>query len=1216
MGALGVSVLGPPQIHHDGHPLALPTRKALALLIYLAVDGRLHPRERLVALLWPRSSEAQGRSTLRSLLSGLRRSLGEDGDAPHLIMQRAAVGLDPAADLSLDLQYLEAAVAMARVASAGAGTSESIAAQITGLAAVADLCRGPVLQDFSLPDAPDFDEWATRQRAHWQPRIDLVFERLAHLYLDRGEAPTAERYVARWLALNPYSEAAYRQQLQASLALGDHDAARAAYQACRAMLAHEYGAAPAPETQALAARIHPRAPVRPPAPAPRGVAAFPPAPLVGRTAEFGALVAGYQRAAAGLPQVVVVEGEAGIGKTHLLQAFRGWALAQGADVLHGRAREMGGRLPYGPLVESLRQRLDRENAPDDLLADVWLAELARLLPELRERYPDLPVPTGEADAARPRMFEAVARLGQALAARRPLVLCVEDAQWADTASRDLLLYLTQRWAESRIPVLLAVSLRAEDLAVDVELVSWVTALEREAPLTRLRLSALDRDAVQQLVAALTGTSDDDGAPGQQPERVATFGRWLFRETGGHPFFLIEVVKALLDRGILGLRQRADSAWALDLTATVPDGALRGVLPPGIRALVHARLTRLSHGAAQVAAAAAVLGQLARFDRLYRVAGLDETEALRALEEAAARAILHLRPHDGGRGGGPIYDFPHDKLREVVYTEAGEARRRVLHGRALALLEAEGATAADLAHHALAAGLAAPAFRCSVAAGEEALRVFALHDALAHYLQAQEILDEQGSTALAVAPPDLGGLYLPLGRLHEVMNEPNAAQQVYAALLARARAAGEVAIAGAALNRLATLAAQHNRDVPAAQRLLQEALEAAERSGDRALLAETTWGFALLASYVQDFDATHTYGTRAVALAREVGRQDLIARCLDVLGRACWFSGRLEEAIAYSGEGRVSYAALGDRIMEANCLTTMAAAQVFAGQAAAGIAAARQAGVLCEEVGNTWGQAQSSVHLALGLLECGAYGEAVAVARRAVTAARELTFPPLLCGSLWTLGTVYAALQDPEHAGAAHLEALAVAQTMGMRQNLEMVLSALCIDRALLGQWEQAHAYAVEALAARDYAWLTPLAAWRWVETQALVQGGDGARAAEDLRRYAVQIGANQRYQGSYLHARAVLARRDGDVAQAAADLCAAVAQAKAWGLPGDSWRTQMALGALLRQAGDERGAARWFARAAAIREQLAAAVDDAGLRATLLEAAPLRILVAAGAGSP
>lgn len=305
---------------------------------------------------------------------------------------------------------------------------------------------------------------------------------------------------------------------------------------------------------------------------------------------------------------------------------------------------------------------------------------------------------------------------------------------------------------------------------------------------------------------------------------------------------------------------------------------------------------------------------------------------------------------------------------------------------------------------------------------------------------------------------------------------------------------------------------------------------------------------------------------------------------------------------------VSAPPLGDRIMEANCLTTMAAAQVFAGQAA-GIAAARQAGVLCEEVGNTWGQAQSSVHLALGLLECGAYGEAVAVAR-------ELTFPPLLCASLWALGTVYAALQDPEHAGAAHLEALAVAQTMGMRQNLEMVLSALCIDRALLGQWEQAHAYAVEALAARDYAWLTPLAAWRWVETQALVQGGDGARAAEDLRRYAVQIGANQRYQGSYLHARAVLARRDGDVAQAAADLRAAVAQAKAWGLLGDGWRTQMALGALLRQAGDERGAARWFARAAAIREQLAAAVDDAGLRATLLEAVPLRILVAAGAGSP
>jgi tetratricopeptide (TPR) repeat protein len=302
-------------------------------------------------------------------------------------------------------------------------------------------------------------------------------------------------------------------------------------------------------------------------------------------------------------------------------------------------------------------------------------------------------------------------------------------------------------------------------------------------------------------------------------------------------------------------------------------------------------------------------------------------------------------------------------------------------------------------------------------------------------------------------------------------------------------------------------------------------------------------------------------------------------------------------------------------MEANCLTTLAAARVFHGQAAAGVEAARQAGALCEGLGNTWGQAQSAVHLALGLLECGAYGEALAVAQRAVAAARELTFPPLRCGSLWGLGTVYAALQDPERARAVHLEALAVAKAMGWHQNLEMCLSALSLDHALLQHWEQAHAYAVEALAARDYAWLTPLAAWRWVETQALAQGGDGERAGEDLRRFAVQIGANRRYRVAYLHAQAVLARRGGDVARAAAYLHEAGALAEALGLPGDSWRTQAALGSLLRQSGDEQGAARSFERATAIREQLAAGIDDEGLRAALLAATPLGGLVAAGVGA-
>ncbi len=158
------------------------------------------------------------------------------------------------------------------------------------------------------------------------------------------------------------------------------------------------------------------------------------APLVGRTREYGLLLEHYYLARQGQTQVVLLEGEAGIGKTRLATEFLDWAVAQGADVLRGQAFESNRRLSYQPFIEALRPRIDRENAPEDLLHDVWLAELARLLPELHERYPDLTERVADASVARNHLFEAVARLLAALAARTPVLLFLDDVHWADTAN--------------------------------------------------------------------------------------------------------------------------------------------------------------------------------------------------------------------------------------------------------------------------------------------------------------------------------------------------------------------------------------------------------------------------------------------------------------------------------------------------------------------------------------------------------------------------------------------------------------------------------------------------------------------------------------------------------------------------------------------------------------------------------------------------------------
>ena len=130
-----------------------------------------------------------------------------------------------------------------------------------------------------------------------------------------------------------------------------------------------------------------------------------------------------------------------MGKTRLATEFLSWAQAQGAEVLMGKALHTGRQLPYQPLIAVLRHQLEQEQALDEMVSDVWLAELARLLPELRDHFPNLPVPTEDEALEQSRLFEATARLLRTWAARRPLVLLLDDMQWADTATRDLVLYL-------------------------------------------------------------------------------------------------------------------------------------------------------------------------------------------------------------------------------------------------------------------------------------------------------------------------------------------------------------------------------------------------------------------------------------------------------------------------------------------------------------------------------------------------------------------------------------------------------------------------------------------------------------------------------------------------------------------------------------------------------------------------------------------------------
>jgi transcriptional regulator with XRE-family HTH domain/tetratricopeptide (TPR) repeat protein len=480
----------------------------------------------------------------------------------------------------------------------------------------------------------------------------------------------------------------------------------------------------------------------------QGAAALSQLPLIGRVAEARALHDVYSAVRQGQLQAVILQGEAGIGKTHFASAFLRWAATQGATLLQGRAIEMGGRLPYQPLAHALGRHLEQEPALEALLGAPWLSELSRLLPELRERYPHLPVAPGDEATARLRLFEALTRLGLALSARGPIVLFIDDLQWADTASLDVLHYAGQRWSESGTPILLLLAARSEALAASSPLGRWLAGLHRDLPVTDLVLGPFTEDETLQMLDAL-GTGHTLAG---DRDRYTDLGQWLFHETHGQPFYLVETLNLLLERQILRLHRTAQGAeLAVDLPA-LHEARQHGVFPPGVRQLILAHQEQLTAPARALLQASAILGQRGSFDMLRRVADLEEQPALAGMEEVLrCRLLCEISAEDVSAVGGQhvaLYDAVHDKVREVVYAEMGEAWRHHLHRRVLAVLESLRRPAAELAHHALAAGPAERAWQLNVMAGDEAVLLFANADAQLHYDQALQALarlpDAEGS----------------------------------------------------------------------------------------------------------------------------------------------------------------------------------------------------------------------------------------------------------------------------------------------------------------------------------------------------------------------------------------------------------------------------------------------------------------------------------------
>ena len=460
--------------------------------------------------------------------------------------------------------------------------------------------------------------------------------------------------------------------------------------------------------------------------------------LVGREQELGEAVAVWRRAQSGDGRLLLISGEPGIGKTRLAQALVVQGEAAGARVLSGGCYEFEATTPYLPLAEALRDWVGRQS--DQELADrlgSTAAELTRLAPEISARLADLPPnPPLSPQEERLRLFDNVARFLSDLAENDGLILFVDDLHWADQGTLSLISYLLRRLRQERLLVLATyreVELdRAHPLAD--ALVQW----NRDRLVTRLQLGRFDAAATNRLIATLFGQ-----------KRVSDeFAAAIHRETEGNPFFIEEVLKALIEQGQI---YRAGDRWERKELGEL-------TIPQSIKEAIGRRLNRLSHDCIDILHTAAIIGKDFPFGLLAEVAAADEDALFDALEEASAAQLIRA-------AAGETFIFTHDKIREVLYDEVLSIRRNRLHRRiAEALDRQSGPPPIEvLAYHYIAAGYLEKGLTYAQQAAEHAHQLSAFDEALRYYAQARECavsLDEL--SAQAAIDEAMADIYLIIG----------------------------------------------------------------------------------------------------------------------------------------------------------------------------------------------------------------------------------------------------------------------------------------------------------------------------------------------------------------------------------------------------------------------------------------------------------------------
>ncbi|MCB9162044.1 MAG: AAA family ATPase [Caldilineaceae bacterium] len=789
-----------------------------SLLAYLLLH-RSSPQHRhhVAFLFWPDTTEAQARTNLRKLLLLLRRALPDA--AQFLEVTAKTIQWRADAPYELDVQRFEQGCA-----------ADSPAAWQAAI----DLYRGEL-----LPSC--YDDWIFSARERLNQTFVETAERLIQHLEAAHEPHRAVHYVQRLLRHDPVRETTYRQLMQLHMQLADRASALRVYHKCATVLRRDLDVEPSEETQSLYRRlmddesVSVYVPSDIEQPVAEGPIAEHAATLIGRHSEWQALQSLWRQLTPNNPHLALITGEAGIGKTHLAEVYLHWASQLGATVAQARSWSGEGRIAYAPITALLRSEVMQSQLGH--LDTVWLTQIARLLPELRTDYPELPDPNPlHEDWQRQRFFDALARAVTVSSA--PHMLLVDDLQWCDRQTLEWLRFFLH--GDYGRPLLVVGTMRVEGMDDNAALAALLLSLRQAGQITELELRPLEPGDVTSLASQMSGLQLTPDLAGQ-----------LYHRTQGNPLFVVETVRAGMHSG----------------TSSVLD--LEGAMPARIKAVIQERLRQLSPAAQDAAAVAAAIGCSFTFPVLAAAAQLEDTVLIRSIDELWRRRIMREQSMDA-------YDFSHDSIREVVYAQLSPIRRRMLH-RNIAdaievvyrdkLEEAYGELAVHFEH----AGEHEKATAYRLLAGQQALDTYALPDAIWHYEQAQTLAAERTVQVDA---------YFGLARAHF------AADQLDEALTSILQALQLVEGHDPRTASLFLLQAEilfACYEVDAAESAARAAQQAAETMGEQEVICQSLSLLGQICSARGDLNLEVDYISQALSLSRQAHNRWREGRALADLG---------------------------------------------------------------------------------------------------------------------------------------------------------------------------------------------------------------------------------------------------------------------------------------------------------------------------------------------